>query len=550
MAERKLLIDLSYHNDPNDDIDFNAIRNETEIDGVILREGYRQTIDKKFLKFVEECKKYGLRIYGVYHFLYPLNAQQAIEEAISCVNNIKKAGINPSSIIVFADYEYDTIKNAQKNGVLLTKNDCNVFTEAFCAGITNLGYHAGIYTNIDFYKNYYIDVVKNKYPIWLADYSGDPDFACIIQQFTNKGKVIGIRGDVDLNWLYESVLDQGGTEESTPDQIPQSLQVVELAQSWVGKNEKDGSYKEIIDIYNSFAKIGPLPRNIKMQYEWAWCACTWSALAIKLGLTDVMPIEISCGELVNRAKEMRCWIEDDHYVPSPGDAILYDWQDKKSDTDNVGWPDHVGVVEYVCKDAGYFTVIEGNYDDSVKKRTVMINGRYIRGFIHPNYKGITTIVPNPVQPQPNKSTGDIAHEVIAGLWGSGDKRKELLTAAGYNYDIIQAGVNACLNRVPNTPGASNTDPTQPINQRCFASSTPDKWDFEKRGTYVTDCNLYLRNGAGTNKKAMCIIPEKTMVQTNGHYTMFGDTPWLYVNFIMNATHYAGFASSTRLSKLD
>lgn len=98
--------------------------------------------------------------------------------------------------------------------------------------------------------------------------------------------------------------------------------VVNLVNSWLGKNESDGSYKSIIDIYNSFT--GAFPRGTKMQYGWAWCACTWSALAIKLGYISIMPIEISCFYLIEAAKKMGIWVEDDAYVPSPGDAVLYD----------------------------------------------------------------------------------------------------------------------------------------------------------------------------------------------------------------------------------
>lgn len=42
---------------------------------------------------------------------------------------------------------------------------------------------------------------------------------------------------------------------------------------------------------------------------------------------------------------------------------------------------------------------------------------------------------------PKKSTEDIAIEVINGLWGSGDTRKNALTKAGYNYEVIQNKVN-------------------------------------------------------------------------------------------------------------
>lgn len=43
-----------------------------------------------------------------------------------------------------------------------------------------------------------------------------------------------------------------------------------------------------------------------------------------------------------------------------------------------------------------------------------------------------------------KSDQEIADEVVAGKWGNGDERKQKLQAAGYNYDTIQAIVNAKL----------------------------------------------------------------------------------------------------------
>lgn len=172
-------------------------------------------------------------------------------------------------------------------------------------------------------------------------------------------------------------------------------EVVNLVKSWEGKNEADGSFKEIIDIYNSLG-ISKLPRKIKMTYTMAWCACTWSALAIKLGYTKIIPIEISCGNLIEKAKKLGIWTENDEYIPSPGDAVLYDWQDSGKG-DNTGWPDHVGVVIEVNKAGGYFIVMEGNYNNAVKKRKMLINGKNIRGFITPKYD------PEPVKTTKKKS---------------------------------------------------------------------------------------------------------------------------------------------------
>lgn len=46
--------------------------------------------------------------------------------------------------------------------------------------------------------------------------------------------------------------------------------------------------------------------------------------------------------------------------------------------------------------------------------------------------------------KPSKSVAELAKEVIAGAWGTGQDRKNKLTAAGYNYNAVQAEVNRQL----------------------------------------------------------------------------------------------------------
>lgn len=321
-------------------------------------------------------------------------------------------------------------------------------------------------------------------------------------------------------------------------------QVVDLLRSWIGKNEFDGSHKEIIDIYNSHG-VDRLPRKIRMEYKWAWCACTWSAAAIKLGLTDIMPIEISCGFLIEQAKKMGCWVEDDGYIPAEGDAVLYDWDDSGKGN-NTGWPDHVGTVSYVNMDAGYFEVIEGNYSDAVKKRTISINGRYIRGFITPAYEqsGFTTIV----DVGPGKSVDEVAHEVIIGKWGSGEERKKLLTASGYNYSEVQKRVNEILNGSAVTVTDSNQNQNQPIAKVVNATCKAAKFDANIHGLYVATDNIYCRNDAGTNKKALCVIPKGVEVRNYGYFTVSNGVRWLYISVTLDGVRYTGFSSERVLSK--
>ena len=262
--------------------------------------------------------------------------------------------------------------------------------------------------------------------------------------------------------------------------------MVSLAQSWVGYREGDGSFKFIIDLYNTYK---PHPRGYKLQYTDAWCAGTISALAIKLGYTDIVPIECSCYYMIEKAQKMGIWVESDSYVPKPADFILYDWDDNGSG-DNKGYPEHIGIVEKVAD--GFITIIEGNYSNSVKRRTLRVDGRYIRGYIVPKYDA------EPTTEKPVTST------------------------------------------------TTTTTATKSVTATDYAQ----KMDSSLAGTYkVTASELNVRNGAGTLKKIMVAIPENTKVVCYGYYTSVLGTKWLYVQFTCKGVKYTGFCSSKYLSKV-
>lgn len=155
--------------------------------------------------------------------------------------------------------------------------------------------------------------------------------------------------------------------------------VVSIAQGWVGCRESNGSHKKIIDIYNSHK---PLARGYPVKYTDQWCSTFASAVAIKAGLTDIIPTECGCEKHIQLFKELGSWQENDAYVPSPGDYIFYDWQDNGVG-DDTGAADHIGIVEKVSGQT--ITVIEGNMSNAVGRRTIKVNGRYIRGYGVPKY---------------------------------------------------------------------------------------------------------------------------------------------------------------------
>lgn len=189
-----------------ENVDFSKVKKD--VDFVILREGYGKTVDKYFMQYVNGCKKHGIPVVGVYHFCYSTDSNGAREEAKACLRNIEKAGLSKDDIIVFFDFEYDTVKKAAAKGIKLGKNECILFTRTFCDYVEKQGYKSGVYANLDYVRNMYDDSTLKKYTFWLADYSGSPDVSCAYHQYTSSGVVSGINGNVDMDYFY-------GKEENT-----------------------------------------------------------------------------------------------------------------------------------------------------------------------------------------------------------------------------------------------------------------------------------------------------------------------------------------------
>ena len=192
--------------------------------------------------------------------------------------------------------------------------------------------------------------------------------------------------------------------------------VVEQAKSWIGCKESNGTHKPIIDIYNGHK---PLARGYKVKYTDEWCATFVSAVAIKLGYTKIIPTECSCTKMIELFKQLGTWNESDSRTPKPGDIIFYDWNDSGSG-DNKGVSDHVGIVEKLSGNT--ITVIEGNYGEAVKRRTIAVNGKFIRGYGVPKYDA---------EPKAAKKP-DVIYQVYAGgQWWGEIKNYNTINSKGY-----------------------------------------------------------------------------------------------------------------------
>lgn len=156
-------------------------------------------------------------------------------------------------------------------------------------------------------------------------------------------------------------------------------QVVRTAEGYLGYNEADGSHSKIIDRYNNHE---PLAEGYLVKYTDSWCAAFVSAVAIECGMTEILPTECSCERQIGLFQELGRWEETDTIIPLPGDIIYYDWDQTKGGECS-GWSDHVGIV--VGTKWPFLKVIEGNKDDSVAYRVLLIGDRQIRGYGKPDY---------------------------------------------------------------------------------------------------------------------------------------------------------------------
>ena len=220
--------------------------------------------------------------------------------------------------------------------------------------------------------------------------------------------------------------------------------VADTMSSWLGATRGSSTHLEILRIYNSHT---PLARGYKVQTGDAYCATSASAAYIANGLSDYTGTECGCGKWVEIAKAKGIWTESDSYVPGIGDAIMYDWDDSGSG-DNQGEPDHVGIV--VRSSNGTFDVVEGNGSGGkVVKRTMSVNGKYIRGFITPNFAKAAKDMTGETEPD--------LEQVIAGLKKQIAKLEAKVQALSADVDALNRATGQMIDHISDIPWQSVQD---------------------------------------------------------------------------------------------
>ena len=182
----------------NGAIDWAQVKN-SGVSFAIIRCGYRGSStgalieDPTFRRNISGAKAAGISV-GVYFFTQAINEAEAVEEASMAVTLASAYGLN---LPIYMDVESsggrgDALSTAQRTAV------CS----AFLRTVQSSGYSGGIYGNKTWLTSKIATSSLTSYSIWLAQYAAAPTYTATrydIWQYTSKGKVSGISGNVDMN---------------------------------------------------------------------------------------------------------------------------------------------------------------------------------------------------------------------------------------------------------------------------------------------------------------------------------------------------------------
>ncbi len=196
MADMKYrLIDLSKW---NGNVNFKKVR-AVGINGVIIRTGFGvespRQVDKRFEEYYHGAKEAGLYV-GAYHYSYADNVHDALCEADFMLKIIKGKSFE---LPVYGDFE-------EQNKC--SKKLCTEMVTAFCDRLEKSGAWAGIYSYDTFFKDKLSADKVKRYTAWVARVENIfpkcvPAADIGIWQNSWKGRINGIRGDVDLDYCYK-----------------------------------------------------------------------------------------------------------------------------------------------------------------------------------------------------------------------------------------------------------------------------------------------------------------------------------------------------------
>lgn len=217
-------IDVSEH---NGDIDWDRVKSAGDVKFAMIRAGYgMNAMDKRFKRNARECERVGIP-YGVYWFSYAKTVKEAELEALKCLSVLEGHKIDYP---VAFDWEDDSLARARKAGYDIRGK---ILPSQFAVTFLNVirgKYQAMLYTNKAFLDQYFEKKLLENFDFWYANWktpnfenpAGYEGVSADIWQYSSKGHVPGVYGDVDLNICYKEY-EKKEEKKLTPQEIYDGL---------------------------------------------------------------------------------------------------------------------------------------------------------------------------------------------------------------------------------------------------------------------------------------------------------------------------------------
>jgi|GEM_PF-4007357 len=192
-------VDVSEHNGR---INWNEL--SKKVDFAILRIGWvgnnQNKLDRKFKENYVAAKRAGVKL-GAYVYMYSKSTKAAVSGAKWILKQI--SGLN-FDMPIYCDMEDPTLQGYSKTAL-------SAIASAFCDTIKEAGRPVGVYSSRYWFDNKLNKGLRSKYHTWIAHYTSGVDKykgEYEMWQNSSKGKIAGVSGHVDTNYLYVDIFNK------------------------------------------------------------------------------------------------------------------------------------------------------------------------------------------------------------------------------------------------------------------------------------------------------------------------------------------------------
>lgn len=297
----------------------------------ILRIHQRSGVDISFEHNYKGCQDNGILI-GGYKLSYASTVAEAEKEAEETLAVLKGRKLD---FPIFYDLEW---KTQQK----FSKSKLESITLAFLRKINSAGYKVGIYSNLSWFNNLFTPAMRD-YHCWIARYPAADNGEIVERlrpeqgigwQYSSKGKVPGIDGNVDLDVFYTDYqTEQKGDTVVAKTKLQKFTELGDYYANYGGsKPYLEKKTAEYLDDFQKNAGYNNYTKFARDVNSWgqpgcqgqAWCAeyQFWKLVEI-LGITKALQIMgggfYNCQSIKNWAKKQGTW----HTTPKLGALPIF-----------------------------------------------------------------------------------------------------------------------------------------------------------------------------------------------------------------------------------